>query len=148
MKNEPSYFAIIPAEVRYDERLSANEKLMYGELFALSNKYGYCWASNAYFANLYGKDERTIRRWLSDLEECGYIKRDIERLEKDNAERKIYMVWEGKNVWGDKNVLPPTDKNVLYNNTSILNNTRFGLSAQGGECPATPRTSRENVFSF
>ena len=31
MENEnPSYFAIIPADVRYDKRLKANEKLMYG----------------------------------------------------------------------------------------------------------------------
>lgn len=142
--NKPSYWAVIPAEVRYDDNLSADEKLMYGELTCLTSAYGYCWASNAYFAKLYNKSERTIQRWLGNLEKYGYITRDINQKDTNNAERKIYMV---KNVRGDKNVIPPYDKNVIYNNTSI-NNTRIGLSAQGGECPSTPEASRERIFSF
>ena len=69
---KPSYYAIITAEVRYDERLSANEKLMYGEITALTQSTGECWASNAYFSKLYHKDVRTIRRWVSHLSELGY----------------------------------------------------------------------------
>ena len=42
----PSYYAVIPASVRYDERLKANEKLLYGELTALSQKDGFAFASN------------------------------------------------------------------------------------------------------
>ena len=55
IKNEeaPSYYAIIPANVRYDSRLSANEKLMFGEITCLCNKHGVCWAKNSYFAELY-----------------------------------------------------------------------------------------------
>ena len=60
MKTTPSYFAVIPANVRYDSRLSANEKLLYGEITALANKDGYCWASNAYFAELYGVTVSTV----------------------------------------------------------------------------------------
>ena len=40
--NKPSYYAVIPAEVRYDNELSADEKLMYGELTCLTSAYGYC----------------------------------------------------------------------------------------------------------
>ena len=48
MENKKNYYAVIPAEVRYSKNLKANEKLMYGELTALANEKGYCYASNEY----------------------------------------------------------------------------------------------------
>lgn len=89
---KPSYYAIIPSIVRYDERLSASEKLMYGELTCLTNKLGYCYASNSYFAKLYKKDASTISRWVKNLEDCGYITIDYEREGKQIIRRIIKMV--------------------------------------------------------
>lgn len=89
---KPSYYAIIPSVVRYNERLSASEKLMYGELTCLTNKLGYCYASNSYFAKLYGKDASTISRWVKNLEDCGYITIDYEREGKQIIRRIIKMV--------------------------------------------------------
>ena len=43
---KPNYYAILTAEVRYDNRLSANEKLLFAEIPALSNKTGEFWAGN------------------------------------------------------------------------------------------------------
>ena len=68
-----NYYAIIPANVRYDKELRANEKLMYGEITALSNAKGVCWASNQYFASLYGVTPQAISKWISDLKRLGYI---------------------------------------------------------------------------
>ena len=45
-----TYYAVIPAYVRYDKDLTPNAKLMFGELTALSNDKGYCYASNKYFS--------------------------------------------------------------------------------------------------
>ena len=69
----PSYYAVIPANVRYDTRLRANEKLLFGEITALTNVRGYCWASNKYFAELYNVTAQAVSKWISHLKECGYV---------------------------------------------------------------------------
>lgn len=73
MQERPNYYAVIPATVRYDERLKANEKLLYGEITSLTNKTGECWATNKYFAELYKVSVRSIQSWLSNLVKTNYI---------------------------------------------------------------------------
>lgn len=82
-----SYYAIIPAKVRYCSELSSGSKLLYGEITALCNEKGYCWASNKYFSDLYEVDERTIRRWISSLESNRFVKVEIIRVD-----RRIYLM--------------------------------------------------------
>lgn len=68
-----SYYAIIPANVRYDKNLTPNAKLLYGEITALCNEKGYCWAENRYFAELYGVSKTSISKWIKSLIDGGYI---------------------------------------------------------------------------
>lgn len=95
MNNEqPNYYSILTANVRYDRKLKANEKLLFSEITALANKSGYCTATNNYFANLYGKSKTTISNWINHLKERGYLK---VYLEKDGSQiigRKLYPVAE------------------------------------------------------
>ena len=121
---KPNYFAIIPANVRYDERLSDKEKLLYGEITSLSNKEGYCWASNSYFASLYKASIKTISRGINNLKECGYF--DIELQYRKNSKEVEKRIIKLKSYPMDKNVYTygqnfpyPMDKNVQDNNTSI-----------------------------
>ena len=86
-EGKKSYFAIIPADVRYDENLCAHSKLLYGEITALCNEKGYCWASNEYFADLYHVSIRTIQRYINNLSREGYI--DINLIK--NTQRQIYL---------------------------------------------------------
>ena len=69
----PTYYAVIPADVRYDENLPPNAKLLYGEITALVGADGFCYASTAHFASLYKMSERTISGLLGKLQEQKYI---------------------------------------------------------------------------
>ena len=124
---KPNYYAVLPADVRYDNNLSAREKLLYAEITALSNKEGYCWASNAYFANLYETTDRTIRTAITNLEKFGHLTRKLiyKKNSKEIEKRLLYPV---KNFSGpqEKNFLTPGDENFLDNNTSVntINNNK------------------------
>ena len=88
-----NYYAIIPATVRYDKELKPSEKLLYGEITALANKYGFCYAKNRYFANLYNVSINTVSRWISHLQQLGYIKVDVIKNEmKEIISRNIYII--------------------------------------------------------
>jgi len=90
-KENPAFYAIIPADVRYDKNLPNGAKLLYGEITALSNKLGHCYASNKYFSEHYQISERTVRDWLEALESRGYIRKEMHT--KDfKTERWIFLV--------------------------------------------------------
>ena len=105
-----AYYAVIPADVRYDPNLKPNAKLLYGELTSLCNKTGYCWATNEYFSKLYELSLRTISRLISQLEESGYIRCEMVATEK-GSERRIYAGAFVVSGGVDKNVKAPLDKN-------------------------------------
>ncbi len=89
---EPAFDAIIPAPVRYCDELRANAKLLYGEIRALSGPYGYCWATNQYFADLYGMNERSIARLIAQLEKLKFITIMILRDNQGHISgRRIYV---------------------------------------------------------
>lgn len=82
---KPNYYSITPAVVRYDKSLPMGARFMYGEITALTKKDGYCWAGDAYFAELYEVKKATIQNWLRALEQKGYITR--ERVYKDGTKQ-------------------------------------------------------------
>ena len=112
----PNYYAILPAVVRYHPDLTPNAKLLYAEITALCNKTGECWATNKYFSELYGVDDRTISRWVDSLVKAGLLKMSLDQ--STGNVRTLFPIGAP-----DKNVGTPIDKNVYHNNTS-KNNTR------------------------
>ena len=136
---QPNYYAILPSSVRYDNRLKANEKLLYSEITALSNKTGLCYATNKYFADLYEVENETISRWISHLKELNYI--DIEIVYKNDTKEIEKRIIKINGIPIDKNIntyIPNNqegycennqegiDEKVKENNTSI-NNTSINI---------------------
>lgn len=130
-EQQKAYYAIIPANVRYDKDLVPSAKLLYGEITALCNEKGYCWATNQYFAELYNASDRTIKNWISQLVDKGYIQRSVKYKEgtKEIEQRKLFIGSENNfttpgNYFPDpkeNNFTTPSENNFPVNNTSINN---------------------------
>ena len=112
---------MIPAQVRYAADIPAGAKLLYGEISSLTDARGYCFASNKYFAELYGVGIRTVQRYLDALKNAGLIR--ITDGEGGTDQRKIFA---GVNplsdphdkivTGGDKNdTAPVTELSPPYN---------------------------------
>lgn len=139
---KPNFYGIMPANVRYDKNLKPMEKILYTEITALSNKEGYCFASNSYFGELYEVNKKTVSIWVNNLEKQGYIKIVLiyKQGTKEITERRIYINQKvspvNKNVdtYPQKNGEVSTKKSIGYpqkngdpihkkmedNNTSII----------------------------
>jgi len=128
-KNKPNYYAVIPADVRYSKKVVAGAKLLYGEMTALSNEKGYCWATNGYFADLYGVTKTTISSWITSLQTNGFIHIEM-KVTKIGTERRVFITEGGTKKFTpplQKNLHPPLQKNLHHNitstNTTSSNNT-------------------------
>ena len=160
--SEPNYYAIIPAEVRYDKGLTANAKLLYGELTALCNKEGYCWANNDYFANLYGTSKKTISRWISSLVENQYISSTM--IYKDNTREILYReirilplarpILKNVAPYGQNgSTLPPKtsrgrDKKVKDNNTYNITIPWFIMTSQENDQTTKDFFAEHKYFGY
>ena len=135
MKEKPNYYAILSAEVRYDNRLKANTKLMYAEITALCDMNSECFASNSYFANLYGKSKTSISNWISELVKYKYISLRFTYKEgtKEIDNRYIKILKGGI----EENLNTPYKKTVKSNTTSN-NNTNNNINI----------SNRRNDFVF
>jgi len=116
--DKPNYYAIIPAEVRYSN-LKPNAKLMYGEITALSGKLGYCYATNNYFAELYGVSKNTISGWISDLKKSEFITVIVERNDKKQIIKRCIGI--------TKKIDSPILKKMKGNTTSINNTSNINI---------------------
>lgn len=128
--HQKSYYAVIPAFVRYHPDVSNGAKLLYGEITALCNERGYCWASNSYFANLYAVNVGTISRWIKELADAGFIEATVDAA--SGNQRQLRIGNEGLYQKNDRPISKnrttsieksndPISKNRTHNNT--LNNT-------------------------
>lgn len=112
-KNNPNYYAIIPASVRYDNDLPPLARLLYAEISALSNQAGFCWATNKYFATLFESSARSISSLIGQLSDRGHIVVDLTTV----GTRNIYLaeaIAENFHT-PSKKLLPPLEESFLHN---------------------------------
>lgn len=150
--NRPSYYAVIPADVRYDDQIPANAKLLYGEISALVGAEGFCYATNQYFSKLYGMADETIARLITKLEQAGHITRVLER---DNSgqivSRKLFLRMSVPEIHPlDEKINTPQQKNqegidekVKETNLSNTNNPPISPPEGGGPPKGRKNRSRD-----
>ena len=131
-QNKPNYYGIIPANVRYDKRLTPNAKLLYSEITALCNEKGFCWATNKYFSELYEVSTTSISKWISSLIEFGYLKSSIKYKEgsKEILNRYLtlltYPIEEKLNTPIEEKLKDnSTTLNIKYNNKEEKEKDKF-----------------------
>lgn len=118
--NKKSYYAIIPANIRYDEDLTPNAKLLYGEITALCNEKGFCWATNDYFAKLYNVSKTSISKWIAQLNSKKYIEISLEYKEGSKQILNRYLrILKG----GIEEKLNTPIEEKLKDNNTLINNT-------------------------
>jgi len=122
--SKPSYYAIIPADVRYS-KIPANAKLLYGEITALCNQKGFCWSSNQYFAELYGVSNTSVSSWVKQLIDAGFIKVEMTNTH-DGTLRKLSLALQENLQGGTRKLTAPNGggaiRKLATNNTP--NNTK------------------------
>ena len=99
MENKPNYYAIIPAEVRYDKRLKANAKLLYGDILSIININRECFLTNAELAEGLNVSKSTISKWLDSLRKYCYIEIEMLLENKQIIGRKITVKDIGAVIW-------------------------------------------------
>ncbi len=111
-ENRPAFTAQLPPAVRYCNELSSTAKLLFAEVSALCLAEGFCWASNGYFARLFGVTKIQVSRLLKQLSDAGFI--EIKQFRERANYREIHMLptaFSGCNPM-EKQVEAPINKNV------------------------------------
>lgn len=129
--------SLLPAAVRYDSRLKGDAKVVYSEILLLSNKAGYCYATDQHLAALFSKTRVTINGYVKSLEKHGYIKIETTRQGKRVTERRIYPL-----------ELPKTS--IFQNDKSVISRdsatgSKETLTTYGGSKENLTRGSKETL---
>ena len=121
--------SLLPAAVRYDSRLKGDAKILYSEILLLSNKAGYCYATDQHLAALFSKTRVTVNTYIKILKKLGYIRVETIRQGKQITERHIYPL-----------ELPKTS--IFQNDKSVISRD----SATGSKKTNTSLTGSKNSF--
>lgn len=113
-QEKPSYWAVLPAKVRYDEELRPNAKLLYAEITALANTHGFSWISNERLGEFFGLSPKTIGSLIQQLSQKGYLMVELLRDEKKAI--------TGRRIWVDKPRFAESDTPILKNEDTPLKN--------------------------
>ena len=139
--SKASYYAIIPANVRYDKNVCSSAKLLYGEITALCNKKGFCWASNSYFAELYGVSKTSVSKWIKQLIDGCYIKSSIEYKLNTKEVLNRYLTIISYPI--EEKLNTPIEEKLKDNTTSI--NTTFNNNTLSCKQDRTDNITKEVI---
>lgn len=106
-------WCILPKKVMYDKEVCSSAKLLYCEISSLCAQRGYCWATNAYFSEVFGVNSNTISAWMTSLERYLIIEN------RSSHKRKIFVHTLNSNA-----SLEPHEKGVGSSRKNSRNPTK------------------------
>ena len=89
MNQQATYFIVIPAPVYFDKTISPAARILYGHISSLTNREGYCFATNKYLAEITEAPQNTVVNWIAELTKAGHIEVQIDKAAGNK--RKIYL---------------------------------------------------------
>lgn len=144
---QQSFFTVIPATVRQDDQLSTNAKILYGDIVALANASGYCFASNQYFTETLGVTERSVTRLIAKLAERGHIRVRILRDQKSGlvTGRRIYPLFNAHPAEDEEDdaAIHPTKMSGRPDNIVQIHPTKMS-----GHLNSIINTSMDNISPY
>ena len=156
--SEAGYWAVMTAPLLECTEISDGAKLFYAQLSRFSNGSGLCWASNPTLSEKLGVSERTITRYVTELENAGFIATELVGVngKKKRAERHIRLAQPApfkvdKNVYlkVDKNVEDKVDKNVYpYKESNKTESNPPKSPPGGGRVLSMPKWKPERFEKF
>jgi len=128
-EHHQSYYCVIPWKLLTDKSIPSAAKLLYGEISALTNKEGFCWATNQHFGETLGLEPRTtVSRLINALKNANYIYIEIE----ENYKRKIWL--QPPHIKNEVGVRQKRGQGYIKNedidNINIDNNKEINISTQ------------------
>ena len=157
----PKYKIYLPSGVRFHPNLHQGAKWLLGEIACPSVKNGFCFATNSFFAKIYGVHNRTISEWIRNLKTEKLIKIQHIKSKSTNCdERRIFInrgnpavadffATQGKKILYscEENIQVPHEKNYT-DNISRRNNTRLRKSSSIIDCTNSDSVSESELNSF
>ena len=130
-------FAIIWVDLLYEDAVPASGKILFGEIYRLSNADGWCNASNKEFMDLLGCSESTVRNLLRALEDVGQIRIETtpRRGESGGTERRIFC---------GRKLAPPDVERVPAENCGYPGGTRKNLRGVPAEICGSNKVLNNN----
>lgn len=93
MEDMRGMYITVPTAVARDKDLTDGAKMMYGFIASLAQQAGYCFATNAFLAEVTNNAERSVRNYIKNLKDAGYIDVEILYTEKGEVrERQIRLL--------------------------------------------------------
>lgn len=100
-------FAIIWVDLLYEDSVPQSAKILFGEIYRLSDADGWCDASNEDFMDLLGCSENTVRNLLKALSDIGQI-RIVTEPKRDGKGGTIRRIFCGRKLAApDTREVPP-----------------------------------------
>ena len=99
-----TYFSLIPSGVMENEKISDASKLTYALILGLSNRYGYCFATNQSLADMRRTSESSMKRHIKDLIDNGLITAEYNKRNDRRLTPNIMPTNREKLVKNAKNV--------------------------------------------